>query len=792
MSIATIFSHFTRIPVSSVWLALIGTAAASGQFGAYEVEDIGLLEDGTYLRGVAVNNHSDVLVVGGRESDYFDHAGLWRNGILGLLLPQFDNSTPRSINDHGDIVGSYVVREGPCDEFEHAFLYRPDSTFVDLHPVDGSGVCIGNNSRALSINNYGEIAGTIPQPEPYRTSRGVIWRASGGSTFSTQIISEWAWIAASNDEGVLIGGFFDAQGNPPPAESYLGNVWNHGFETVEGGLYSINNYDSIAGAVGNTAARWDHQWQNGHWVYLRNIIGGADSQANAINNRGQVVGNRLIGNGQHAMLWMGATEIDLQTQISANSGWTLEDAVDINDMGEILCNGTRSDGVSGACLLRPRDLDGDGLLDFWEGELGGIDANGDGTIDLSLSDLGAHALHKDLFVEIDAMQDREPSPDQLQMVHDAFAAAPVSNPDGTMGIELHLILDETGITRADWPNTWPDYFNFKAAHFGTDAERHDPNWVHIREARMLAFRYCVFANTFDNGGASGISELPGNDFMVTLGDVGWQNAFQREGATYHDRVVAGTLMHELGHTLGLKHGGNDHINLKPNYYSVMNYLWQTPHRWQENPFTNVSDWRCDYSRYELMTLNEANLIESAGFGATPQFYDNIRTLHGCTTQPAAQPLTRMQSMHAGVWADWNNNGRMDADPVAVDLTYSRSGYRSPNEVLYGWNDWNALIYAAGASPYFADGVYATTTPEQELTYEQVLEIEQAAARNRPGDMDCDGVLTNFDIDPFVLAITNATEYVAQYPDCIVWNADANGDNSIDNFDIDPFVDLLTQ
>lgn len=33
-------------------------------------------------------------------------------------------------------------------------------------------------------------------------------------------------------------------------------------------------------------------------------------------------------------------------------------------------------------------------------------------------------------------------------------------------------------------------------------------------------------------------------------------------------------MHELGHTLNLKHGGIDHINCKPNYLSIMSYTRQ--------------------------------------------------------------------------------------------------------------------------------------------------------------------------------------------------------------------------
>lgn len=60
-----------------------------------------------------------------------------------------------------------------------------------------------------------------------------------------------------------------------------------------------------------------------------------------------------------------------------------------------------------------------------------------------------------------------------------------------------------------------------------------------------------------------------------------------------------------------------------------------------------------------------------------------------------------------------------------------------------------------------------------------------------GDLNCDGSVNNFDIDAFVLALTDSEAYAAQYPDCSIQNADANGDGLVNNFDIDPFVALLS-
>ncbi|MGE0480866.1 MAG: FG-GAP repeat domain-containing protein [Phycisphaerae bacterium] len=61
-----------------------------------------------------------------------------------------------------------------------------------------------------------------------------------------------------------------------------------------------------------------------------------------------------------------------------------------------------------------------------------------------------------------------------------------------------------------------------------------------------------------------------------------------------------------------------------------------------------------------------------------------------------------------------------------------------------------------------------------------------------GDLNCDGVVNNFDIDPFVLAISDPAAYAATFPGCDRRNADADGNGLINNFDIDPFVALLAQ
>jgi len=60
-----------------------------------------------------------------------------------------------------------------------------------------------------------------------------------------------------------------------------------------------------------------------------------------------------------------------------------------------------------------------------------------------------------------------------------------------------------------------------------------------------------------------------------------------------------------------------------------------------------------------------------------------------------------------------------------------------------------------------------------------------------GDLNCDHAVNAFDIDPFVLALTDPDGYQTAYPDCNLALGDINGDGVVNSFDIDAFVELLT-
>ncbi len=62
--------------------------------------------------------------------------------------------------------------------------------------------------------------------------------------------------------------------------------------------------------------------------------------------------------------------------------------------------------------------------------------------------------------------------------------------------------------------------------------------------------------------------------------------------------------------------------------------------------------------------------------------------------------------------------------------------------------------------------------------------------DRRGDLNCDGVVDFFDIDPFLLALFDASAFAAAHPQCDLANADLSLNGIVDFFDIDPFLTCL--
>ena len=329
-------------------------------------------------------------------------------------------------------------------------------------------------------------------------------------------------------------------------------------------------------------------------------------------------------------------------------------------------------------LLDALDKDRDGLWNWWE--TNGVDINLDGIIDLNLPGLGAKVDHKDLFIEIDYMTFHKPIDAAKTMVINKFANADVSNPDGTKGINLHILVDEQ-ISHTNTINE-AQLLAIKATNFGTSAERSNLNYLlGILPAKLLVYHYGIFGHDQPSPftGSSGNSfRIPNMDFVVTLGVAG---AAQTAGHnTGNDVQQAATLMHEFGHNLGLHHGGSDDINCKPNYLSIMNYLFQFPSLVAGRPL--------DYSRSAVNVLDENSLNEQ--LGVTTSDPSGLKTVYS-----SGFPDHIIDITDTGIPIDWDWSGSIDN----INVGYNINTFPAINDCafysadkLVPFDDWVKIKY----------------------------------------------------------------------------------------------------
>jgi uncharacterized repeat protein (TIGR01451 family) len=455
----------------------------------------------------------------------------------------------------------------------------------------------------------------------------------------------------------------------------------------------------------------------------------------------------------------------------------LSDA-DAQDYPTFTATATDADGstseLSAACAAGDRDRDA--LCDDWESR--GIDYDGNGTVDLPLQSYGANEDRKTIFLEVDALPTFQAERQALSDVIAAFKNAPVANPNGTAGIDLRLNAGPTASSDPLWGEpvelvdvpagpltgaTWTMLEHGTTAnpcdgYFGQASDRASPNCANILGARDLAYRYALFVNAYkkepDSGG---LAEFGGGRFLVSLGRWSQANIASSGGQCVplpardcQAKVEAGTFMHELGHVLGLAHGGESNDNYKPNYLSVMNYAFQLR--------DGISDRPLDYSHTALPTLIESSLDETKGISgdlpasAVAGWHDTVRTYFNrgfdvCKLAP--EPV-------AGA-IDWNLNGD-GAHETSVSAAINDYEAKTCDDAanagatLRGYDDWANLDFnhrvvdgktivenlGAGVAQTVAADTAATTDGDRDGHFNAV---DNCPATPNPGqaDADADGI-----------------------------------------------------
>jgi hypothetical protein len=459
--------------------------------------------------------------------------------------------------------------------------------------------------------------------------------------------------------------------------------------------------------------------------------------------------------------------------------------------------GVTCGGAVPACSSGCADSDGDGLNDAWE-IAGGIDIDNDGVIDVRHDVLlpGADPNKPDVYLKYDYMvasttnafgdppHSHQPSAAAIQQVVDAFAAH---------GITLHIDPQHDAIPEVFVTTRDPNPTVACAANGGSSAIGYTFVTTQTLRQQYLgdrkwAYHYAVFAHSAvvpdtapccDGscgaqpcqscpadpvcGGkpdptSTGNADVLGSTLILAFGTLADNNGI--DPSAIGVETQASIFMHELGHNFGLVHGSlaptsdpvlttqqQECLAYKPNYVSVMNYLYYQngiPIATQPGSVTPLSCngdndcptgshctddlgvggnicYRVDYLSENLLYLDEANLNETLGVGSTSGDTD---ILSYCSNSacglagPSYGPI------------DWNNNAAIETS-VQVDID-GVLGFSSPNRILSTTSDWDKLNFNFQCSAAFASngaGAPATGEPFQHSLITSELGNKEARAHH---------------------------------------------------------------
>ena len=376
----------------------------------------------------------------------------------------------------------------------------------------------------------------------------------------------------------------------------------------------------------------------------------------------------------------------------------------------------------------------DGIADDWKRNGVTVDPDGPaGPQFVDLPHMGVQLDRPNVFVHLDWMDDGVAGHNQqlrqaaIDRVIRAYDQVPVTYRGATRP-GINLVIDEgPGSTITPGGATWGALSRAGALPWsqGLLTGWRDPGYdetkmydlVRTRLApagRLPIFHYGIAPSYIvpSRKDAKGLDEYDSTSglarswwFIVSLG--GWT------GGTGSDNEQTGTLLHEFGHSLGLKHGGEDDGQYKPNYPSVMNYLFQT------NGVPTGASVAFDYSRITTPDLAEATVTEAGGvsLGAAA---GTLGTGHRCSDGKGGFTSVVVAALSP---IDWSCDGKSNTAGAGFDV----NGENGQTVLTGSTSDWSRLQFKRGGvglgkNPEAFIPAAGMTGPVRELTVEEAKTI----------------------------------------------------------------------
>jgi probable HAF family extracellular repeat protein len=354
-------------------LALVtALGALSAQAQKFSVTTLQNLPDSVSVQGVAINNSGQVAG-DSVDANGVSFAVLWNGTTPTVVAGQDDygNAGPQDaafvsgMNDLGLIVGYDVFNIFP-------------KNFADVWGGDPSGFCSGGEdgsgwSTANAINDAGQIVGMLGgdiPPTPVLWPNSCIANSDVGSVGGPQL-GYGADPTSINNKGEVVGFYY----LEPP---YLNNPQQHAvrFDSSPNDMGTLGGTNSGANQINDRGyvVGWADIANNRSHAALwgphtkandLGTLGGKTSSANGINTQGDAVGSsQTLSGASHAVLWTHLHYLaeDLNNEIGAlNKQITLTDAVGTNDHCQVLANGydnkTQVTHIYVLSLINPKECD---------------------------------------------------------------------------------------------------------------------------------------------------------------------------------------------------------------------------------------------------------------------------------------------------------------------------------------------------------------------------------------------------------------------------------------------------